>query len=128
MVKVSEGNEEAYERLYEKYIPILTSYFINLNSHKTLIKDLVQETFTRIWEKREEYRPTATFKTFLFGYAKNVLKENIASAIKEITLDADELSDLIAKPSKFEVISQNKDIIAYLEIYNIHLTNIITIN
>ena len=86
MVKVSEGNEEAYERLYEKYIPILTSYFINLNSHKTLIKDLVQETFTRIWEKREEYRPTATFKTFLFTYAKNVLLEKQKQSIKEASI------------------------------------------
>lgn len=86
MVKVSEGDEEAYERLYEKYTPILASYFINLNSHRTLIKDLVQETFTRIWEKREEYRPTAAFKTFLFTYAKNVLLEKQKKLTKEAAI------------------------------------------
>ena len=86
MIKVSEGGRDAYEKLYKKYIPILASYFINLNSHRTLIKDLVQEVFTRLWEHRRTYRSDSSFKTYLFGYAKNVLLEKQKKFTKEATI------------------------------------------
>ena len=115
MIKVSEGDRDAYTILYNKYFSAVVSLAATLNGQLQSPEDVAQEVFCRIWEKREEYRPAAAFKTFLFGYAKKVLKENIASAVKELTLKIDELSDLIAKPHEFEATSQNKDITAYLE-------------
>lgn len=86
MLKVVNGDHTAYVILYKKHLLIVTSYLLSLNAHKTLVKDLAQEVFCRIWEKREEYRPAATFKTFLFTYAKNVLLENQKKLTKEVAI------------------------------------------
>ena len=73
----------AYERLYKKYLPVVVDYFVSLNAHKALVKDLSQEVFTRLWQHRARYRPESSFKTYLFGCAKNVLSEKLKQSAKD---------------------------------------------
>jgi len=83
MLKVAKGDHAAYVILYKKYLPIVTSYLVSLNTHKILVKDLAQDVFTLLWKKREEYRPESLFKTFLFGYARKVLLKKQEQLAKE---------------------------------------------
>jgi len=75
MVKASKGDRDAYTILYNKYFPYVVSFTTSLNSQLQSPEDIAQEVFYRIWEKREEYHPTAAFKTFLFTYVRNVIHE-----------------------------------------------------
>ena len=38
--------------------------------------DLCQEVFVRAWQARDRYQPRSLMKTYLFGIAKNVLREH----------------------------------------------------
>jgi RNA polymerase sigma-70 factor (ECF subfamily) len=75
MIKASEGDRYAYTILYNKYFSAVVSFTASLNSQLQSPEDIAQEVFYRIWKKREEYHPTAVFKTFLFTYVRNVIHE-----------------------------------------------------
>lgn len=76
MLKVTDGNRRAFERLYLKYFPILRRFLTKRNSHHLLLNDIVQKVFTRIWKQRKKYQPMSSFQTYLFSVAKNVLSED----------------------------------------------------
>jgi RNA polymerase sigma-70 factor (ECF subfamily) len=70
MIRVSEGDREAYNRLYKKHFFTVVCFARNFNSQIQSSEDVAQEVFRIIWRKREGYRPTAVFKTYLLGCAK----------------------------------------------------------
>ncbi|MHC4755965.1 MAG: RNA polymerase sigma factor [Planctomycetota bacterium] len=87
MIKVLEGDRDAYTKLYNKYFSAIASFISKLDNRFQSPEDIAQEVLIRIWENRAKYHPTAALKTYLFAYAKNVLKENKPRSDKEITLD-----------------------------------------
>ncbi len=111
MMKASEGDRDAYGRLYDKYFSAVVSFTASLNGQLRSPENVAQEVFCRIWEKREEYRPASAFKTFLFTYARNVMHEQqrhrsattnhleiaIESSNPETTVQHKELTRLIER-------------------------------
>lgn len=85
MLKVSKGDRDAYGELYSKYFFAVASFVVSLNCPSQPTEDITQEVFYRIWKKRKEYRPTAAFKTYLFGCARIVLLELLKSSKKDLT-------------------------------------------
>lgn len=75
MIKASNGDKKAYGTLYRKYFFILADYAKSLNGTQVPPEDIAQEIFVRVWKNREKYTPNSTIKTYLFGYAKNILWE-----------------------------------------------------
>jgi len=114
MLKVSRGDERAYDRLYEKYFTIICSYVTGINGHDNLSEDIAQEVFARVWESRAKYQPSAAFKTYLFGYAKNILRETKSTLRREKTLDIDRLPNSLSALHQFDVLAQNEDIVESL--------------
>ena len=115
MLKVSKGDERAYDRLYRKYFPIVTGYATSINGHDNLSEDIAQEVFTRMWENRVKYQPSAAFKTYLFGYAKNILQETKSTLRREKTLDIDRFPNLPPALHQSDVLAQNKYIVESLK-------------
>lgn len=115
MLKLSKGDERAYNRLYEKYFPIVASYATSINGHDSLSEDIAQEVFSRIWQQRKKYRPGSTVKTYLFGYAKNTLRETKTTLRREKTLDIDRLSNLPSALHQSDVLAQNEYIVESLK-------------
>ncbi len=83
MLKAAKGNGRAYEKLYKKYFSAVVSFLTSLNYQLRSAEDLAQEVFVRIWENKARYQPNATFKTYVFGYAKNVMQEYKNAFYKE---------------------------------------------
>ncbi|MRI63762.1 RNA polymerase sigma-70 factor [Ornithobacterium rhinotracheale] len=50
--EIKLGNEKAFKILFTKYRPRLTNYAYRFVNNQTVVEDLVQETFEKIWEKR----------------------------------------------------------------------------
>jgi len=66
-----------------KYFRIVTNYLASLNGHISSLEDCTQATFIRIWQNRDKFRGDSTFKTYLFGVARNVLSERKRQLAKE---------------------------------------------
>lgn len=69
------GEDSAGQALIERYFDAVRRFFVNKAGVEA--DDLVQRTFLAIAGGKEAYRGTGTFRSFVFGIARNVLFEHI---------------------------------------------------
>ena len=69
--KLIAGSYDAFTSLYDIYAPQLYAFVFSLTESESITNDIVQETFIKVWEKREELREDLSFKSFLFTIARN---------------------------------------------------------
>src|SRR5690606_12262668 len=72
MLRVKQGDEEAFARLVATYQDRLVSIFANLVGDQETAEDLTQEVFLRIYRARHGYQPNAKFATWVFRIANNL--------------------------------------------------------
>jgi RNA polymerase sigma-70 factor (ECF subfamily) len=80
MLKVKGGDQLAYTRLYEKYVPVVKRYLARREGQFQSREDMAQEVFTRIWRRRGQYQPLAPVTHYLLSVAANVLHESRAKS------------------------------------------------
>jgi len=68
---LKNGDQRAFEKLFERYHKKLYAFLFHLLNSKEDAEEIVQDTFVKIWEKREEYIEGYEFHSFLFTIAKN---------------------------------------------------------
>jgi len=73
MLRVGEGDREAFEQLYERYGAPLMRFLHGLCRNRALAEDLVQETFLRAWTSAPRWQPTGRVSTWLFQIARRRL-------------------------------------------------------
>ncbi|MBI4566289.1 MAG: sigma-70 family RNA polymerase sigma factor [Planctomycetes bacterium] len=72
MLAVKEGSAEAFRELYELYRKPLANFLYRLCWDSSLVEDLLQEVFLRVWRARGSYQPQAKVSTYLFRIAANL--------------------------------------------------------
>ncbi len=81
--KVKKGNIRAFEILYKCYFPSLCLYSYGLIPDEELVKEIVNDVFLKIWDKRTEIDIQYGIKPYLFRCVHNAcldhrrLKKNI---------------------------------------------------
>ena len=65
------GDQKAFEKLFERYHKKLYAYLMRLLNSKEDAEEIVQESFIKIWEMREEFIESYPFDALLFKIAKN---------------------------------------------------------
>ena len=75
MLQIGRGDHLAFNELWRKYKSIVKDFLASRRCPESLLDDLAQEVFTRVWEHRQPFRGESTVKTYLCGIAKNVLRE-----------------------------------------------------
>jgi RNA polymerase sigma factor (sigma-70 family) len=69
------GDKQAAKVLLNRYFAKLRAYFLQRVAFEH--EDLVQETFARLVEAKEQYRGEAPFRVYLFSIARNVLNNHL---------------------------------------------------
>ena len=72
MLAIKRGDAGAFQELFEAYQKPLANFLYRMCWNRTLVDDLVQEVFLRVWRAREQYEPTAKVSTYLFRIASNL--------------------------------------------------------
>lgn len=90
MQKLMKGNLDAFNRLFDKYGSVLEHILANYANHNILPEDFIQEVFTRLWEKRMNFRGQSRFFTYLYGIAKHTLSEEMRQPRNITTRDLHE--------------------------------------
>jgi RNA polymerase sigma-70 factor (ECF subfamily) len=67
-----EGDQHAGSELFERHFDSICRFFANKVDRD--VDDLVQRTFMACVEGRERFRQESSFRTYLFGVARNVLR------------------------------------------------------
>lgn len=80
MEAVRAGDLTAFQALYERHRRGVFTFLLRSVGDRPTAEDLLQETFLRVFTRREGYRPTAAFRIWLFTIARNLLIDRFRQA------------------------------------------------
>lgn len=63
---IREGDESSYRTLFEQYYPVLTTFALKYVAEVDAAKELVQEVFIKLYQKRETLAIQQSLKAYLF--------------------------------------------------------------
>lgn len=86
------GDRDAGSLLFERHFRSLHRFFGNKLSSLHDVEDLVQQTLMACVTARESFRRDASFRTFLFAIARNILFKHLRERRSTDELDADGVS------------------------------------
>jgi RNA polymerase sigma-70 factor, ECF subfamily len=87
-------SEESMRALYRTYGPELYGFAVSALGDRGLAEELVQEVFTRVWRRADSYDPSrASFRTWLYGIARNAMIDQKRRAAVRPPLAAHEVDD-----------------------------------
>lgn len=76
MFQVKAGQLDKLATLYENNKLALFNFFLRSGNSAMLSEDLVQETFMRVLAYRSSFQGTSTFKSWLYGIARNTAADH----------------------------------------------------
>lgn len=68
-LKIKKGDHEAFKKFFDRYSAYLLNFLIKRGTAKEAAKDLVQQAFVMIWEKRDQIDETKSLRAYLFRIA-----------------------------------------------------------
>ena len=71
LLKVSEGDENAFGQLFKAYYNLLGDFIIRITESEPLTEEIVQDVFLKIWINRGSLAELDSFKAYLLVVARN---------------------------------------------------------
>lgn len=71
LIRLSEGSNEAYERLFSTYWPKIYTLVKMLVKSAVQAEDLTQEIFIKLWDRRSELHEVNNLEAYLYRIARN---------------------------------------------------------
>ncbi len=91
MMKCRKGDIGAFELLVRRYQNPLINYIHRFINDYHRAEDLSQETFLRVFKSASRYKPTASFKSWLYTIATNLCRNEIRNRSRRNTCFLEEL-------------------------------------
>ncbi|MEO8764536.1 MAG: RNA polymerase sigma-70 factor [Ginsengibacter sp.] len=99
LLKVSEGDVDAFRTLYDHYRNKIFSIAWKLTSDETLAEDVVQEVFIKLWVNKEKLSDLDYFNSYLnvvtrnyiFNHLRKLANEN--AYLRELTVTGEPTQD-----------------------------------
>ena len=92
MKMFQEGDEHAYNQLVTKYKDRILNYIINFVGDYVSAQDLAQDTFLKVYIKKNSYKEIAKFSTWLYTIAGNLAKTELRKIKRRKTYSVSALS------------------------------------
>ena len=73
IANIKRGDKEAFTEIYLKYSRILGFFLLGYLKSQEDAEEIIQDTFLKVWEKREELNCDLNFKNYLFKLSKNAV-------------------------------------------------------
>lgn len=83
LVKVANGDEEAFRLLYDHYRQKMYAYAHHLTSSSLLADEVVQEVFLKVWLHRQKLPQVTHFNAWLYTITRNQLLDALKKIAKE---------------------------------------------
>ena len=77
--QLREGDEKAFEKIFNAYFNILFTYAHNLLEKPFIAEDIVENVFLKLWERREIIRIKGPLLNYLLASVKNACLDQIKS-------------------------------------------------
>lgn len=83
VLQLKNNEVEAFDSLFHKYSGKLYGFAFSLLKNHEDSKEIIQEAFIRIWEKRDEIDSSGSFKSFLFKISYNLIIDQLRARLKD---------------------------------------------
>jgi RNA polymerase sigma-70 factor (family 1) len=83
VAKLRNSDVEAFDFLYHQYNNKLFRFSFSLLKNEEDACEIVQETFFRIWEKRNKIDSSKSFKSFLFSVSYHLIIDQLRERLKD---------------------------------------------
>jgi len=77
IAEFQHGNMEAFDLIVGRYKDQLTNFVYRMLGDYDESQDIVQETFIKVYQNRQMYRPVAKFSTWIYTIASNLVKTEL---------------------------------------------------
>lgn len=77
LLRVSNGDEQAYRTIFEAYKTSIYSTVFNLSDDEFMAEEVLQDTFIRLWNYRSKLVEVDNFDAWIYRVAKNVFLTKI---------------------------------------------------
>lgn len=105
---IHAGKQDALKSIYTNYYQKLCIYILNFTTDRNLVEDVVQDTFLKLWNKRETLRPDGSLNAYLYKVTYNNFIDNYRK-IKRL----DKELDNIRLASLAELLDENHEELFY---------------
>ncbi len=85
-----KGNEKALKLLYDKFFPSLCSYAFQIIKEEMPAGDIVQEIYTKVWNKRKDFDSIYSIRSFFYLSVRNACLNYIRDHKKYQTVELDD--------------------------------------
>ncbi len=89
---------EAFEELFRRYKQPLYGFFRRRTGDAARADELTQECFLALLESGERYRPTATFRTFLYAIGLNLVRADRRKTVFRAMFSGDSKTETGSDP------------------------------
>ncbi|MFV0505362.1 MAG: RNA polymerase sigma factor [Bacteroidales bacterium] len=80
---LSRGDERAFDSIYRMYVHRLMGFVLKYVENQEDAKEIVQEVFVKIWDKRDKIKDASTFESFIFTITYNASISHIRKELQE---------------------------------------------
>jgi RNA polymerase sigma-70 factor (ECF subfamily) len=101
------GDRQAGETLFRRHFQGVSRFFRNKFSAD--IDDLVQQTFMALLEGRERLASGASFRSYLFGIAHNIMRAHLRTLAKQRAFDPTSSAILDLDPGASTMIGEHQE-------------------
>ena len=81
--RIKKGDLRAFDLLYDQYSQRLYGFAFSMLKNKEDAKEIVQDTFLKLWSKRNEIDTSYSLKSFLFSISYNITIDLIRRRSKD---------------------------------------------
>jgi RNA polymerase sigma-70 factor (ECF subfamily) len=74
--QIQEGDRHAFEKLFHAYVDQLYAFAAE-HVNQSAAKDIVQEVFCDLWERRSDWEPSGTVKAYLYRAVRNTALDRL---------------------------------------------------
>ncbi len=75
VTRLSRGDERAFEELYMGYRGVAYFFVLSFVKDSSVAKDIVHDSFVKIWLKRENLARVVSFDSYLFRMLRNAVMD-----------------------------------------------------
>ena len=92
LLELLNGNENAFEKIYQLYSPRLYGKLLKLVKSESHAKEILQDVFMKLWEHRNSIDPEKSFRSYLFKITENKVYDFFRKAAREKNMEAQLIS------------------------------------
>ena len=89
MTRLAAGEDLALNDLMHRWSDRVVAFLFRMTGRREIAVDLAQETFVKLYQARNRYRPQGNFSTYLFAIASNLARNHARWQARHPTVSLD---------------------------------------